>query len=209
MFNLQNVKYKNILLIDKLDMQKNKVTCIVGESGSGKSTILRLLNDIISPDSGEIYYNGTSLKDINPVLLRRKVVMLPQNPVVIEGNVKDNLVAGLRFCAMDIPKDDELLNMMSLIMLNKSLDESPEKFSGGEKQRMALARVLLMKPEVLLLDEPSSALDEKTEGAVIDNVVDYTRKSAISLIMVTHSKRVAQTYGEEVIEIKNGRILDK
>jgi len=97
MFDLEKVKYKNILDIEKLHIEKNKVTCIVGESGSGKTTLLKLFNKLISPDGGEIKYLDKSIHDIDSVQLRREVVMLPQSPAIYEGSVKENLLIGLKF----------------------------------------------------------------------------------------------------------------
>lgn len=97
MFLFDKVKYKDILDIDKLRIEKYKVTSIVGQSGSGKTTLLRLLNKLISCDSGEIYYDGKALSSLDSVKLRREVVMLGQEPVVFSGSIKDNLLAGLRF----------------------------------------------------------------------------------------------------------------
>lgn len=97
MFVLKNVKYKDILNIEELHIPPRKITVITGKSGTGKTTLLKMLNKLISPDSGEIFFKGTPLKEIDSVELRRKVVMLPQFPVVFPGNVKENLILGLKF----------------------------------------------------------------------------------------------------------------
>lgn len=207
MFRLLDVRYKNILSIDRLDIPRGKVTCIVGESGSGKSTLLKLLNNMISADSGEIYYDDDPLNSLNPLELRRKVIMLQQQPAIFGGNLKDNLAIGLVFSGKSVPGDEKLSQVLNMVKLNKSLTDNPEKFSGGEKQRLALARVLVMEPEVLLLDEPSSALDDNTEDAVIANIVEHVRENGITLVMVTHSKKVAGSFGENIVEIHNGKIV--
>lgn len=207
MFLLKRVKYKDILDIEELNIEKNKITCIVGESGSGKTTLLRLLNKLVSFDSGEILYNDESLNDINTINLRRNVVMLPQSPAIFEGNVRDNLLIGLRFSEKPMASDDKLLELLRLVKLNKGLEDSADRLSGGEKQRVALGRVILMEPEVLLLDEPSSALDEDTEQIIIEALVKYTRDNNKSLIMVTHSKKIAKYFADSIIEIKSGRIV--
>ncbi|EYE89472.1 ABC transporter ATP-binding protein [Fervidicella metallireducens AeB] len=208
MFSLKKVKYKHILDIDNLNIKKHKVTCIVGESGSGKSTLLRLLNKLISCDSGEIYYENQLLNTIDSVELRRKVSMLPQLPVIFPGTVRDNLLIGLKF-AEKLPVGDEKLHyILNLVHLNKKLDEDSQMLSGGEKQRLALGRLILLDPEVFLLDEPSSALDEETESIIIEKLVAYTKESNKTLIMVTHSKKVAHTYSENIIEINKGKVVN-
>ena len=206
MFVLKNVKYKDILNIEELHIPARKITVITGKSGTGKTTLLKMLNKLISPDSGEILFKGTPLKEIDSVELRRKVVMLPQFPVVFPGNVKENLILGLKFSGKKIPHDEELRNILKFVMLEKDLNDDPEKFSGGEKQRLALARVLLMDPEVLLLDEPTSSLDEKTGIEIIKKVSNFAKNREKTLVIVTHNPELRK-FADVLIELKNGRVL--
>lgn len=208
MFSFKKVKYKHILDINDLNIEKNKVTCIIGESGSGKSTFLRLLNKLISCDSGEILYKGQPINTINSVELRRNVVMLPQIPVIFPGTVRENLLIGRKFSEKSIVDDEKLHQILKMVHLNKELNDDSEKMSGGEKQRLALGRVILLDPDVFLLDEPSSALDEETENIIIEKLVEYTKEKNKTLIMVTHSKKVAQNYSENIIYIHKGRVVD-
>lgn len=208
MFLLKNVKYKNILNIDKLKIEKNKITSIVGESGSGKTTLLRLLNKLSSYDSGEIYYDNELLDDIDSISLRRNVVMLSQSPAIFKGTVKDNLLIGLTFSEKPIVSDEKLYTIMKIVHLNKKLYDDAEKLSGGEKQRLALGRVILLNPDVFLLDEPSSALDEETEHLIINSLVTYCKENDKTLIMVTHSKKIAETFSDNIIQIKKGKVLN-
>ncbi len=208
MFLLENVKYKHILDINYLNIEKNKITCIVGESGSGKSTLLRLLNKLIRCDSGAISYNSQLLDTINSVELRRNVVMLPQHPTIFPGTIRENLLIGLKFAEKPFVGDDKLNNILQMVHLNKDLTDDSEKLSGGEKQRLALGRVILLDPEVFLLDEPSSALDEETERIIIEKLVSHTKETNKTLILVTHSKKVAQTYSEQIIELSQGKIAN-
>lgn len=208
MFSFKEVKYKDILNIKSLTLKKHTVTSIVGQSGSGKTTLLRLLNKLISCDSGEIFYNNQPLSSITSVDLRREVVMLPQTPAIFNGSIKDNLLIGLKFSEKSPVSDEKLHKMLKLVNLQKELSQDAEKLSGGEKQRVALARVILMEPEVLLLDEPSSALDEETEHMIIEALVNYTKENNKTLIMVTHSKKVASRFSDEIIEIKKDMIIN-
>jgi len=209
MFTLKKVKYKDVLNIEALTIKKHKVTCIVGQSGSGKTTLLRLLNKLISCDSGKITYKNQALKEIDSVELRRDLVMLPQAPAIFSGSIKDNLLIGLKFSEKPLVADEKLLEVLKLVRLKKELSEDAEKLSGGEKQRLALGRVMLMEPEVLLLDEPSSALDEDTEHMIIEALVNYSKENNKTLIMVTHSKKIAEQFSDEIIEIKDGRVLNQ
>src|SRR6056297_478115 len=208
MFSFKNVKYKNIIDIENLNIEKNKITCIVGESGSGKTTLLKFFNKLISPDSGEIKYMDKSMKEVDSVELRREVVMLPQSPAIYEGNVKENLLIGIKFSEKEeIPEDEELEKILKEVSLAKNLYEDAEKMSGGEQQRLALGRIILLDPKVYLLDEPSSALDEETEHLVIEKMVEHVRKTNKTLIMVTHTKRIAKEFADEIVEVKEGKIV--
>lgn len=207
MFHLKNVKYKQILNIEELIIPTQKVTCIVGQSGSGKTTLLRLLNQLISSDEGEISWKGTPLEEISPIQLRRDVVMLPQMPSIFPGTITDNLQIGLKFSEKPLAHDDLLAEVLQKVHLHKSLLDDADRLSGGEKQRLALARVLLLNPEVYLLDEPSSALDESTEHLLVESLVKNSKENNKTLIMVTHSKKIAEAYSDYIIEIQNGSVI--
>lgn len=205
MFNLKNVRYKDILKVSELTIEENHITCIMGESGSGKSTLLKLLNHLIGYQ-GEITYRGKELKTMDSVLLRREVVLLPQTPVIFPGTIKDNLLIGLLFCKKTPVDDGRLFNLLNKLGLNKDLNEDADTLSGGEKQRLALARVILMDPAVLLLDEPTSSLDEETEKKVISQVRDYVQNGQKTLVFVTHSKVLAKTMADKMVMVINGHL---
>jgi putative ABC transport system ATP-binding protein len=205
MFNIYNIRYKDILEIDNLSLPPERVTCITGESGSGKTTLLKLLNRLISPDRGEITFGGRPLTEIDPVALRRQAVMLPQVPSVFAGNVRDNLQVGLLFAEKPPATEESMLQVLEQLSLKKGLSDDPEKFSGGERQRLALARVLLADPPVLLLDEPSASLDEGTEHTVISRLVAIAGARAKTLVMVTHSGAIAREFADYLVELNPGR----
>ncbi|MYL59327.1 ATP-binding cassette domain-containing protein, partial [Virgibacillus halodenitrificans] len=167
MFEIVDVEVASIFGMNHVKIEE-QVTGIVGQSGSGKSTFLRLLNNLDTPSKGNIYYNDRSLVDIDPIKLRQKVVMVPQTPVIFDGTIYDNLVIGHEFCGQRSPQEKELQEMLQMLQLDKDLYINASELSGGEKQRLALGRVLLMDTaEVYLLDEPSSALDDKTAEHVL------------------------------------------
>lgn len=204
LFLFEQVRYKHILNISELAITAHKVTCILGPSGSGKTTFLRLLNKMISPDSGSIYFHANELKDIKSVHLRRKVCLLSQEPRIFEGSVRDNLLQGVRYHEKKLPSQETLHQIMHQVQLNKSLEDNCQQFSGGEKQRLALARVLLLNPEVFLLDEPSSSLDDTTEELIIDRITQEAKKKDKTVIMVTHSKQIAQQHADFIIHFSEG-----
>ncbi|MGV3487169.1 MAG: ABC transporter ATP-binding protein [Tuberibacillus sp.] len=203
MFKIRNVKFKDILNINHLDIEENKVTTLFGESGSGKTTLMKMLNQLMSFDEGRILYKNKSIEEYDPIELRREVVMLSQTPAMFHGNIKDNLLIGLKFAEKGLPNIDALLKAMEMVHLQKDLGEGVDSLSGGEKQRLSFARVILMDAPVYLLDEPTSALDEDTEMTVMEQFCRYARENGKTIIMVTHSRRVAETFSDKIIYMKD------
>ncbi|MGM2631668.1 ABC transporter ATP-binding protein [Bacillus cereus group sp. Bce040] len=201
MFILKDVTYKDILHIPYLQIQKEKITCIIGESGSGKSTLLRMLNDLQSPTSGTIEYNGKLISDYPPIQLRRDVVMLGQTPPIFDGTIKDNLLMGLRLSEKPFPNDDILQSALKIVSLEKNLEDNADSLSGGEKQRLAFARIVLMDPPVYLLDEPTSALDSDTERHVMKQFTMLAKEKKKTVIFITHSQQLPEEIADDIIEI--------
>ncbi|MFK9120074.1 ATP-binding cassette domain-containing protein [Peribacillus frigoritolerans] len=208
MFRLENIKYKGILNIDDLQIPAYMVTCLTGESGAGKTSLLRLLNRMDDPDSGSIYYQDQLLDEFNPIELRRKVTMLSQAPFTLPGTIEENLQIGLELTEREKKDKEELVKALETVQLQKSLDESAENLSGGEKQRLALARLLLLNPEVYLLDEPTSALDEEAELTVMGRFLEEVKREKGTVIMITHSKQLADMCAEQRIVLKKAKESD-
>lgn len=204
MFEISHLTFKHILNIEHLILD-HPITCIVGASGSGKTTLLRHLNKLYVPDTGEISYNGEPLSTLDPVTLRRRVVMLGQTPIIYDGTVGDNLKAGLMFAQKPIPDAEALRRVLEQVGLVKRPDDWCDKLSGGEKQRLCLARVLLMGAQTYLLDEPSAALDKETEDFIISHLADFVRAQGKSLVIVTHSEQVSNRFPGSVVRITEGR----
>ena len=207
MFEFENMRYKDILFIEQLTIHQGEFTCIVGESGGGKTTLLRLLNKMISPTEGNIYYHKQRLEQCPSVAHRMDVSLLSQQPVMFEGTIKDNLLYAVRLFQKDDVSDEELSDLLTQLKVKKKLSDDASLCSGGEKQRIALGRILLKKSSVLLLDEPSSALDEKTEDLLLQIVSQYAKEHEVSVILVTHSSEVASKYGQRIIRIESGRVI--
>jgi len=201
MFHLKNIIVRDVLEIKSLTLDASVIS-IEGQSGSGKSTLLRLLNNLDDPTSGEIYLQEKNIKEINPRELRKRVVMLPQSPTLFDGTIRDNLIIGLTFSEQPVPADENLNNILEKLRVKKSLDTNASDLSGGEQQRMALARILLMKEaEVFLLDEPSSDLDDKTTKHVMKEFIDLSKEANQQIIMVTHDTTVSKNFADSIINM--------
>lgn len=206
MFKLRNVKYKDIVSIDALCIEEGKITAVIGTSGGGKSTLLKLLNKMLSPTEGTIYFRDEPLSSLPSVQHRRKVLYLNQNPHIFEGSIRFNLVRGFHYQGREIPDETTLKEMLQKVHLDLPLDKSASTLSGGEAQRLALARLLLLDGEAYLFDEPSSALDEKSEMDVLDSVIEWLRSLGKTVVMVTHSKDVALNHADVIYSVHNGTI---
>lgn len=206
MFLLKDIKFKNILDIENLEINENVVTVVKGESGSGKSTMLKLLNNIISPDSGIVMYNGVDVSDINPITLRREVIMQSQFPTIFPGNVRENLNFIFTLRGEEGLSDEKLLKAMEIVNLKKDLNDDAQNLSGGEKTRLSIARLFLVEPDVFLLDEPGASLDSNTEEILMNNVIDEIKKRNKTLVFISHSEN-PEIISDEIINLKDGRVI--
>lgn len=163
-----------------------------------------MLNKMQSPTSGEIYYKGENLKDIDPIKLRRNLPMLGQDVIRYHKTVRDNILIALKFQNKNLVDDEILKETLKKVKLDIDLDTNIEKLSVGEMQRVAIARLILLDKDTYLLDEPTSALDSETEDIVIKNFIETFKGKTI--IYVTHSEKIAQKYADNLIEIVGGKL---
>jgi putative ABC transport system ATP-binding protein len=177
-------------------------SCLAGPSGSGKSTVLRLLNRLADPETGTVRYRGEDLRGRDPLALRREVCLVPQLPALVDGTVADNL----RFAASFDGRDRDPVRLLDLAGLDASYaDRDASRLSVGEQQRAMLARALALEPQVLLLDEPTAALDSASREAVETTLQELRRRVDVSLVVVTHDLSQARRLAEWVVRIENGR----
>jgi putative ABC transport system ATP-binding protein len=176
---------------------------VVGPSGSGKSTLLRLLNRLADPESGRVAYEGTDVRERDPLALRREVSLVPQLPALVDGTVHDNVAYGARLAGHSF----DARSCLELAGLDPAFeDRDSSKLSVGEQQRVMLARALALEPRVLLLDEPTSALDHAARDAVETTLRSLRARTAISTVVVTHDLEQAKRLAEYVVRIEDGRV---
>ncbi len=168
---------------------------IMGKSGSGKSTLLSLISGIIKPDKGDISLDNVSYKDLKESELNdfraTNIGFVFQNfHLVSYLNALENVMLPAKVCGISNPKE-KAIELLKSVGLEHRLDHLPSQLSGGEKQRVAIARALIHNPKIILADEPSGNLDEETGIAVMDKLFELIEKNNTTLILVTHSKDVA------------------
>ena len=203
--NLGLVSPEKIILEEiSLSVEAGEHLTVTGPSGSGKSSLLKLLAALVSPSSGRIVYQGRDLEDLDPVTYRREVSYCFQQPVLFGQTVRDNMA--FPFEIRHLPFDQErVLAALARLNLGPEFLEKPIKeLSGGEKQRVALVRNLLFEPKVLLLDEVSSGLDEKTKTLLRTFLTDL-HQAGVTLIEVTHDHREIEAAGR-LLTIVEGRL---
>jgi putative ABC transport system ATP-binding protein len=179
-------------------------SCLFGPSGSGKSTTLRLLDRLIDPDRGRVVYEGSPVQQRDVLELRREVCLVPQLPALVEGTVADNVAYGPRLSGHSFDSRAPL----QLAGLDASFADRPaDRLSVGEQQRVMLARALALQPRVLLLDEPTAALDAAATAAVERTLESLRERTAISIVLVTHNAGQARRLAEWVVRIDEGRAV--
>ncbi|MHA1124329.1 MAG: ABC transporter ATP-binding protein [Candidatus Heimdallarchaeota archaeon] len=203
-----NLGEKEILSNISIDLSKDSITGIIGPSGSGKSTFLRLLNNLISPSTGDIIFNEQNLSEILPTDLRKQIGLVQQQAYLFEGTVESNLLYGPKIWSIDYTKDD-LLNLLDKVALDHDyLERNIEGLSGGEQQRVSLARSLANQPCVLLLDEPTSSLDVVSEE-IIENTLKQLSTEGIKIIIVTHSLEQTKRLTDQLLFLKDGKLVEQ
>jgi putative ABC transport system ATP-binding protein len=194
------------ILVDDINLgvREGEVLAVVGPSGSGKSSFLRLLNRLDEPTSGTVFLNEVDYRQIPPRELRRKVGMVTQRAFLFPGTVYDNVGFGpqQRGELLSSDKSEELLTRVGLTGYAK---RDVANLSGGEAQRVSLARALANSPAVLLLDEPTSALDEAAKFEVESLIREIINRSQLTCVIVTHDTAQAARMATRVMMLERGR----
>jgi putative ABC transport system ATP-binding protein len=180
------------------------VSCIWGPSGAGKSTLLRLLDRLLDPDEGVVRYRGDDVRGLDPLALRRAVALVPQLPALVARTVEENVAFGpsLRGTEVDVAR--------LLVLAGLDAGYAPREagsLSVGEQQRVMLARALALEPDVLLLDEPTAALDADARSAVEETVLHLRAELGVSCVLVTHDRAQAERLAGWVVGLSEGRCI--
>ena len=209
MITAKNIKKKyndqEVLRGIDLKIDKNEFVVILGASGSGKSTLLNILSGLEKSDSGEVVYDNESISDYSEKQLTKfrkgKIGFVFQqyyllNNLTVEQNVK---------VGANLVDNKEYVDIIKELGLEDKLSKYPNELSGGEQQRVLIARALAKKPTVLFLDEPTGALDEEIGRKILEYLLKLKDKSHFTMIMVTHNENIAEL-ANKIIHVGSGRI---
>ncbi|WP_261129441.1 phosphate ABC transporter ATP-binding protein [Bacillus sp. Marseille-Q3570] len=189
-----------------LEMQQ--ITTVVGPSGAGKSSLLFLLNRLEEPASGDIYYKGQNIKALPVTKLRCEVGMVFQSAYLFDGTTEENIQYGPKL--QGELQDCDVDRLLDLVDLPRSFKtRHVTSLSGGEQQRVAIARTFANKPSVLLLDEATSALDIKTAEHIEELLFRLRDEKGVTIMMVTHNLKQAERMGEQTLYLEDGRLVEK
>lgn len=208
MLELKNVKksYDGTVVLKNisLDIGEGEIVSILGPSGCGKTTLLNLILGIVDADGGRIIFNGEDLTDV-PMEKRGFNIVFQDYALFPNLNVYQNITYGLRN-RPDISSREEVEELIRLLGLEEHLTKRIGQLSGGQKQRVALARTMVMKPRILLLDEPLSALDGVIKESIKDRIRTIAKEYNLTTIIVTHDPEEALTLSDRVMIINDGEI---
>ena len=208
MLELKNIvkSFGNTKILDdiSISIHKSEIVSILGASGSGKTTLLNLILGIYTPDSGSIVFDGNNITN-TPMQERGFNIVFQDYALFPNLNAYKNITYGLRNFT-DRSTKEEVDSLIELLDLKEHLDKKIDMLSGGQKQRVALARTMVMKPKILLLDEPLSALDGVIKESIKEKIVTIAKDFKLTTIIVTHDPEEALTISDKVLIINKGKI---
>jgi tungstate transport system ATP-binding protein len=195
------------LEIERLAIEKGRVLAVAGPNGAGKTTLLLVLARLLKPERGRIEFDGRPLESISDLDYRRRIGLVMQDSLLLNRSVFDNIAIGLRF--RRLPKDeitrrvDEWLECLGISHLRQ---RPALQLSGGEARRVALARAFALQPDLLLLDEPFSALDRASRHKLQDDLKTILAGANITTVFSTHSEADVQKLADRKIELNGGKL---
>lgn len=208
MLELKNIKksYDGVTVLKNIDLtiSDGEIVSILGPSGCGKTTLLNLILGLTGADSGKILFDGQDITHV-PMEKRGFNIVFQDYALFPNLNVMQNITYGLKN-SPNISTQEEVNELIELLGLKPHLDKKIDQLSGGQKQRVALARTMVMKPKILLLDEPLSALDGVIKESIKEKIKQIARDYHLTTIIVTHDPEEALTLSDKVLIVNDGAI---
>lgn len=203
-------KFRTLLTNISAAIAQGSKTALIGATGSGKTTFLRLLNRLTDPSAGTIFLNGKNIQEIPIQTLRRRVMLVPQEPSLLGMTVNEAIAYPLKL--QNLPQSEINARAQKWIdklqIDRKLLNRSELELSLGQRQWMAIARALIMEPEILLLDEPTSALDRGLSHLLLDTLTELTQlPQPVTVVMINHQLDLVQTWCDRLICLHKGELV--
>lgn len=195
-----------VLDVEAMEVRRGEVLAIIGPNGAGKSTLLRLLNFLEPPSGGELTFLGQKAKYPVALELRQQVTMVFQRPILLHGSVRQNVAYPLRI--RKSKTEASIDEMLSRLELSELAETSVHELSGGEFQRVALARALVLKPRVLLLDEPAANLDPQNVEKIEAIIGAIRREGHTTVVLVTHRVEQARRLADRTALLIDGSFIE-
>jgi len=196
---------RDVLRVDALDIKRGETLAIVGPNGAGKSTLLLTLAHLLPTARGEISFNGKPLQQWDELEYRRKISFVFQSPLLLDMTVEQNIALGLKFRGISKEEMYERVGRRIKQLGIESLSKRrASQLSGGEAQRVSLARAFVLEPELLLLDEPFAALDPPTRKKLIDDLSALLAEDQRMAVFVTHNLNEAAQFSQRIAVIVDG-----
>jgi len=197
-----------VLEVEALSIRSGEVLAVVGPNGAGKSTLLLTLARLLKPEHGEIWFNGKTAAAESALQYRRRIGLVMQDPLLFDMSVYENVASGLTF--RGVPKNEitpRVETWLAQLGISHLAGRRASELSGGEGQRVSLARALVLDPELLLLDEPFSALDSPTRTRLIDDLGRILPESGVTTIFITHDLTEARKLGNRLAVLLDGKLI--
>src|SRR4030042_2574638 len=212
--NLKKIYNNKIILdIDYLGFQESKIYAIVGPNGSGKTTLLNILNLLAKSEEGQIFFRDQEIiinSNSKILEIRRKMTLVDQDPFLFQSTVYGNVAYGLKVRSLSsIVQKNRIKNGLEMVGLSGFENRKADQLSGGEAQRVVIARALVIEPEILFLDEPTASIDQKHIDKVEKIITQIRRELKTTVIFTTHDLSQAYRLADEVISLLDGKIIQQ
>lgn len=198
-----NLSFQNTIFYPEITIEEHQPTFITGASGCGKSTFFRLLNATVENSGGTILYRGTNIGDIDSLELRKKVLLVNQNVYLFDGTIQENFREFYGFRQKAAPSKDEIEYYLQVCCVPFLEGTDCSILSGGERQRIFTAIFLSFMQDIILLDEPTAALDEKTAQKLMKNIVMHCEKRKITMLAISHDIKLVKKFAQKHIMLEN------
>lgn len=202
---------KTVLDISSLSFEKNKIYAVVGPNGSGKTTLINILNLLDKPDEGIILFKGKDIRQyskLDILRIRRRMTLVQQKPFLFQTTVFNNVAYGLKIRGISTESyERKIMNALAIVGLSDFYKRNAHQLSGGEAQRVVIARALVLEPEILFLDEPTANIDMRHVDVIERTIKKINRKMKTTVIFTTHDLSQAYRLSDEIVSLLDGRIV--